>query len=102
MSQIFNAWNNEDKDCINDCHLEILWNSITPFWYCQQRLQHQEPCIHFFSYKLFIRLSDISPENATFLKTINSEFSYIKAWFGDQNSKLLEIEDKIYITLVIT
>ena len=36
-----------------------------------------------------------------FLKTLNSEFSYIKVWFTDQNSKPLETEDKINIPLVI-
>ena len=30
-----------------------------------------------------------------FLKTFNSEFLYIEIWFTDQNSKMLEIEDKI-------
>ena len=29
------------------------------------------------------------------------EFSYIESWFTDQNFKLLEIKDKINITLVI-
>ena len=36
-----------------------------------------------------------------FLKSFDSEFSHINVWFMDQNSKLLEIEDKINITLVI-
>ena len=36
-----------------------------------------------------------------FLKTFDSEFSYIEVQFTDQNSKPLEIEDKINITLVI-
>ena len=36
-----------------------------------------------------------------FFKTFNSKFSYIEVWFTDQNSKPLEIEDKIKITLVI-
>ena len=36
-----------------------------------------------------------------FLKTFNSEFSYIEVWFTDQNPKPLEIEDNINITLVI-
>ena len=36
-----------------------------------------------------------------FLKTFNSEFSYIEVWFTDQNSKPLEIGDKMNITLVI-
>ena len=36
-----------------------------------------------------------------FLKIFNSEFSYIEVWFTDQNSKSLEIEDRINITLAI-
>ena len=50
---------------------------------------------------LFGLLLDISPKTFIFLKTFNSEFSYIEVWFTDQNSKPLEIEDKINITLVI-
>ena len=49
----------------------------------------------------FDQLLDISPKNFIFLKTFNSEFSYIEVWFTDQNSKPLETEDKINITLVI-
>ena len=51
--------------------------------------------------KSFGQLLDISPENFIFLKTFDSEFSYIEVWFTDQNSNPLEIEDKINITLVI-
>ena len=51
--------------------------------------------------KSFDQLLDISPKNFIFLKTFNSEFSYIEVWFTDQKSKPLEIEDKINITLVI-
>ena len=40
------------------------------------------------------RILDISLKNFIFLKTFNSEFSYIEVWFTDQNSKPLEIEDK--------
>ena len=36
-----------------------------------------------------------------FPRTFNSEFLHIEVWFTDQNSKPLEIEDKINITLVI-
>ena len=36
-----------------------------------------------------------------FLKTFNSEFSIIKVWFTDQNSRQVEIEDKIKIILVV-
>ena len=36
-----------------------------------------------------------------FLETFNSEFQEIKIWFTDQNSKPLEVEDKINLTLII-
>ena len=51
--------------------------------------------------KSFGQLLDISPRNCISLKKFNSEFSYIAVWFTDQNSKPLEIEDKINTTLVI-
>ena len=47
------------------------------------------------SNKSFGKFLDISPRNFIFLKSFNSEFSYIEVWFIDQNSKPLEIEDKI-------
>ena len=36
-----------------------------------------------------------------FLKVLNLNFSYIEVWFTNQNSEVLEVEDKINITLVI-
>ena len=48
--------------------------------------------------KYFGQLSDISLKNPKFLKTVNSKF--FEVWFTDQNSKTLEIEDNIIITLV--
>ena len=51
--------------------------------------------------KSFLQLLNVSPNNFIFLKTFNSEFSYIEVWFTDQNSNSLEKEDKINITLVI-
>ena len=50
---------------------------------------------------MFSQLLDISPKTFIFLKTFNSEFSYIEVWFTDQNSKPLEMEDKKIISLVI-
>ena len=64
--------------------------------------QHDSRALYkFVPKKSFGQLLDISPENVVFLKTFNSEFSYIEVWFTEQNSKLLEIEGKINITLVI-
>ena len=37
----------------------------------------------------------------TFLKSFNSEFQGTEVWFKDQNSKSLEIADRINLTLVI-
>ena len=51
--------------------------------------------------KSFGQLLDILPKNIIFLKTFNSEFSNIEVWITDQNSKPLEIEDKINLTSVI-
>ena len=51
--------------------------------------------------KLFGQLLDISPKIFIFLKTFDSEFLYIELWITDQNSKAVEIEDKINIPLVI-
>ena len=55
----------------------------------------------FFPNKSFGQLLDISPKNYIFLKAFNSEFSYIEVWLTDQNSKPLDIKDKINIILVI-
>ena len=49
--------------------------------------------------KSFGQLLDILHENFIFLKTFDSEFSYIEIWFTDQNSNPLGVE--VNITLVI-
>ena len=64
--------------------------------------QHDSRALYkFVPKKSFGQLLDISSEYVVFLKTFNSEFSYIEVWFTEQNSKLLKIEGKINITLVI-
>ena len=58
----------------------------------------------FVTNKSFGQLLDISSESFIFLKNFQKkfqkEFSSIEVWFTEQNSKPLEIEDKINITLV--
>ena len=51
--------------------------------------------------KPFGSLLEISPKSRIFLKTFNSEFQAIEAWFTDQNSQPLAIEDRVNLTLVI-
>ena len=55
----------------------------------------------FVTNKTFSSLLEISPTNHVFLKTFNSEFQESKIWFTDQTSALLELEDKINVTLII-
>ena len=62
----------------------------------------QESCIQFDPTKLLDQLLDISRKKFIFFKKINSELSCIEVLITDKNSKVLEIEDKISITLVIT
>ena len=65
--------------------------------------QQKSRVLHtFVSSKSSGQLLDISPENVIFLKTFDSEFSYIEVLFTDQNSNPLEIEDKINFTLSTT
>ena len=44
---------------------------------------------------------DISPSSHIFLITFNSEYDETVVWFTGQNSKPLEIEDRINLTMVI-
>ena len=48
----------------------------------------------------FGQLLDTSSKKCLFLKTFDSEHSYIEVCFTEQNFKPLEIEDKVIITLV--
>ena len=56
----------------------------------------------FITNKSFGQLLDISlPQKFIFLKRFHSKFPFIEVWLTDQSSNLLEVEDKINITLVI-
>ena len=91
----------EDKNGENVPHLEITELVLVHSNIVNLDHELDLRVLHIFiPDKLFGRLLDISLKNFVFLKTFNSEFSNIKVWFTDQNSKLLEIEDK-KITLVI-
>ena len=51
--------------------------------------------------KQFGQLINISPHSLSMLSTKDTEFLSIEAWFSDQNSKFLEIEDNVNMTLII-
>ena len=66
--------------------------------YCQQNSRVLET---FVPNKSFGQLLQISPKNFIFLRRFDSEFWYVDVWLTNQNSKLLGIEDKVKIALVI-
>ena len=87
------------KDVLN---LEIAEVELIYFNILNNDYQQDSGVLHTFTLNNFFgQLLDISPKNFIFLKTFNSEFLYIGVWFTDQNSKPLQIEDKININLVI-
>ena len=62
------------------------------FYYKIVNSEYQQDSRVFYTFdptKLIGQLLDISPQNCIFLKTFNSEFSYIEEWFTDQNFKPL-------------
>ena len=51
--------------------------------------------------KQFGQLINISPNSLTLMNAVNTEFSHAEVWFANQNSKALEIEDSVDLTLII-
>ena len=56
---------------------------------------------YFYAYKSYAYLLNVKPSNLVSLKTYNTEFDDIKISFTDQNGRLLEKEDKEYLTLLV-
>ena len=83
----------KDENGENVSHLEITEVVLIHCNIANNDYQHDLNVFFTFAFnKSFGQLLEISPNNL--------EFLYIEVWFTDQNSKLLEIEDKINITLV--
>ena len=92
----------KDKNRENVSHLEITEVLLVHCNITNNDYQQDWRVFYIFvSNKSFGQLLDISPKNFIFLKTFDSEFSYIEVWFTDENYQPVEIEDKINITLVI-
>ena len=91
-----------DKNCENVPHLETKEVILVHYNIVNNDYQQDSRVLYtFIPNKPFGSLLEISPKNNIFLKTFNSEFQAIEVWFTDQNSKTLEIEDRINLTLVI-
>ena len=96
-SKITKGKNNE-----NVPHLEI---TEVVFVHCNMvnndYQQDSRDLCTFIPNKPFGSLLGISPTNRIFLKTLNSEYNETEVWFTDQNSELLEIGDRINLTIAI-
>ena len=66
-----------------------------------QYQQKSEVLCTFTSNKSYTYLLNVEPSNLVFLKTYNREFDDIIITFTDQNGRLLEIKDKVNLTLII-
>ena len=81
----------KDENGDNVPHLEITEVILVRCNIVNNNYQQNSRVLYtFVPNKSFGELLDISPKNFIFLKTFNSEFSYIEVWFTDQNSKPLE------------
>ena len=86
----------EDKNGENVSHLEITEVVLVHCDIVNNDHQQDSRVLYtFVPNKPFDSLLVICPTNHIFLKIFNSEYEEIKVWFTDENSKALEIEDKI-------
>ena len=92
----------KDKNGKNVFHLEITKAVLVHCNNIDSDYQQDSRVLYtFVPNKTFGQLLETSPTNLIFLKTFDSEFSYIEVWFTNQNSQPLEIEDTINLTLVV-
>ena len=92
----------EDKNGENVPHLEITEVVLVHCNMVNNDYQHDSRVLYpFIPNKPLGSLLEISLANHIFLKTFNSEYNEIEVWFTDQNSKSLEKEDRINLTMVI-
>ena len=92
----------KDKNSENVPHLEITEVVLVHCNIVNNDDQQDSRVLYtFVPNEPFGSLLEISPTNHIFLKTFNWEFQDIEVWFTDQNSKPLEIEDRINLAMVI-
>ena len=92
----------KDKNFENVPHLEINEVVLVHCNMVNNVYQQDSRVLYtFVPKKPFGSLSKISATNHIFLKTFNSEYHETEIWFTDQNSKPLEIQARINLTMVI-
>ena len=92
----------KDKNGENVPHLEITEVVLVHCNIVNNDYQQDSRVLYtFIPNKPFGSLLEISPTNHIFLKTFNSEFQDMDVWFRYQNSRPLEIKERINLILVI-
>ena len=92
----------KDKNGENVLHLEITEVVLVHCNIVNNDYQQDSRVLYtFIPNKPFGSLLEISPTNHIFLKTFNSEFQDMDVWFRYQNSRPLEIKERINLILVI-
>ena len=92
----------KDKNGEDAPHLEITEAVLVHCNIVNNDYQQDSRILYtFVPNKSFGSFLDIFSSNRIFLKTFNSEYDEIIVWFTDQNSKPLEIEDRINLTMII-
>ena len=75
-------------------HLEITGVVLVHCNIVNSDVQYNSRVLYtFVPNKSLVQLLDIPSKKILFLKTLNSEFSYVEVWLTDQNSQLLGIEN---------
>ena len=92
----------KDKNSENEPHLEITEVVLIHCNIVNNDYQQDSRVLYtYVPNKHFCSLLEISPSNHIFLETFNSEYDNIKVWFAYQNSKPLEMKDRINIAMMI-
>ena len=92
----------KDKNGENVPKLEIVQVVLVHCNLVKNDYQHTSKVLYtFVPDKKFGRLINISLHAFTMMNTVNTDFSYVEAWYTDQASKPLEIEHNVNLTLII-
>ena len=92
----------KDKNGENIPKLQPVEVVLVHFNLVKNDYQHSSKVLFtFVPNKEFVTLINISPHAFTMMNTVNAEYSSVEVWFTDQNSKALEMEDNVNLTLII-
>ena len=92
----------KDKDCENVPKLEYIEVVLVHCNLVRNDYQRTSKVLFtFVPKKEFGQLINVSSHSLTMMNTINTEFSFLEVWFGEEVSKALEIEDSVNLTIII-